>query len=99
MNKSVSVYAIPGIKSSGFKSDINLVLEKFCSANEISVFRIRDKGRETKDVAIRQSFCLWASKNTDLSSGEIGKIINRGHATVLHSVKTANNRLATNDLQ
>lgn len=47
---------------------------------------LRSKRRDRKLVEGRQMFCLLARRHTTESSVEIGKAINRDHATVLYSV-------------
>ena len=52
---------------------------------------IMSKKRDRKLVEARQMFCLLARKHTSESSVEIGRTINRDHATVLYSISTMDN--------
>ena len=52
---------------------------------------IVSKKRDRKLVEARQMFCLLARKHTIESSVDIGKTINRDHATVLYSISTMDN--------
>ena len=44
-------------------------------------------------VKARQMYCYLCKKYTDFSLCKISKIINRDHATVIHSVKKINNQI------
>lgn len=80
------------------KPYVERVLEKFCKANGQTENQIKGERKFRELVAVRQSFCKWATENTSLTLSKIGSLINNDHATVLYGAKTANNRLEVNDL-
>lgn len=55
---------------------------------KVSKEEMMSKKRDRRLVEARQMFCLLARRHTNESSVEIGKTINRDHATVLYSVST-----------
>ncbi len=66
---------------------------------DIPVESITGKSRKRNIVIARQLGIYFSKKMTDLSLKEIGrKFGNRDHATVLHSIKTVNNLLDTDNL-
>lgn len=98
--QNISPYVMPGLKGKvkiEFKTFEERVLESFCAINLCTLEQIKSKRRFRKLVAIRQSFSLWARENTKLSLEEIGNIICNGHVTIMHSIKTANDRIDVND--
>jgi hypothetical protein len=52
--------------------------------------KIDVKSRLRHLVEARHIYCLIARKHTEYSLAEIGKVINRDHACVLHSIRRAN---------
>ena len=64
----------------------DLIFKAIRKEMKVSKEEIMSKKRDRKLVEARQMFCLLARKHTNESSGEIGKAINRDHATVLYSV-------------
>jgi chromosomal replication initiation ATPase DnaA len=89
--KKINVYVYPGLNmiSSGTITD---KLESICKANDITIEQIKSPSRKFLLVAVRQSFCLRAKKKTTLSLNQIGSLIDRNHATVIHSIKMAKSR-------
>ena len=52
-----------------------------------------DRSRDWDKVAVRQMACLFLRENTTFSLHKIAKVIGRDHATVVHSVKCARDRV------
>ena len=52
---------------------------------------IISRKRDRRLVEARQMFCLLAREHTGESSVDIGRAINRDHATVLYSISSMNN--------
>jgi len=52
-----------------------------------------DKSRDWDKVAVRQMACLFLRENTTFSLHKIAKIIGRDHATVVHSINCARDRM------
>jgi len=66
----------------------DLIFKAIRKEMKVNKEEIMSKKRDRKLVEARQMFCLLARRHTNESSVEIGKIINRDHATVLYSVST-----------
>ena len=67
---------------------------KFVSDHlRISTDEMRGKARWRAIVEARQIFCYICRKLLPLSLRQIGNVINKDHATVLHSVKAIENRI------
>lgn len=56
---------------------------------------LAQKCRKREIVEIRQIFCYFSREWSNVSLAKIGKLINRDHATVLHSHKQVKNLLET----
>lgn len=70
---------------------VNIITKKFGIFEE----ELFSKKRDREIVEPRQLITYMIKKETELSLAQIGMIINRDHATVLHSVKAWNNLLDT----
>lgn len=55
--------------------------------NDIWGVDIADKNRRIKSVVARTVYCYIARKQQYYSYSQIGKVINRDHATVIHAVR------------
>tara|TARA_Y100000593_G_scaffold32601_1_gene64282 strand:- start:723 stop:1124 length:402 start_codon:yes stop_codon:yes gene_type:complete len=66
----------------------DLIFKAIRKEMKVSKEEIMSKKRDRKLVEARQMFCLLARKHTNESSVDIGKAINRDHATVLYSIST-----------
>ena len=64
----------------------DLIFKAIRKEMKVTREELRSKKRDRKLVEARQMFCLLARRHTNESSVEIGKTINRDHATVLYSV-------------
>lgn len=64
----------------------DLIFKAIRKEMKVTKEELRSKKRDRKLVEARQMFCLLARRHTNESSVEIGKTINRDHATVLYSV-------------
>ena len=58
---------------------------------EVTHIDIQTKGRRRDQADLIKIFCKHSRDNLKLSSGRIGKFLNRDHATVLHACRTYNN--------
>ena len=72
----------------------DLIFKAIRKEMKVSKEEIMSKKRDRKLVEARQMFCLLARRHTNESSVEIGKIINRDHATVLYSVASMDSLLS-----
>jgi chromosomal replication initiation ATPase DnaA len=89
--KSVSFYVYPGLKMIP-NGTISEKLIAICKANDVTIEEIKSSSRKYRLVAVRQSFCFLSKKKTTLSLNQIGSLIDRNHATVIHSIKMTKNR-------
>ena len=64
----------------------DLIFKAIRKEMKVTRDELKSKRRDRKLVEGRQMFCLLARRHTTESSVEIGKAINRDHATVLYSV-------------
>lgn len=64
------------------------ILKIVCNYYRVNRFDISSKSRSRKFIPARQMYCYLSKKITSESLGKIGFIINRDHATVLHSFKS-----------
>lgn len=76
--------------------DLFEILSKVSTSTMISIEKMRSKRRNRPIVEARQIFCKIAKEETYYTLDEIGSIINKDHATVIHSCRTAKNLIKTN---
>ncbi len=75
---------------------IEMIMDATCSYFNVSQEDVMSKTRKANIVMVRQLAMYFASRLTKLSTNKIGLYIGgRNHATVLHSVKQIQDRLAT----
>jgi len=75
---------------------IEMIVDKTCNYFEINEEDVMSKSRKANIVEVRQLIMYLASKNTKLTASKIGLHIGgRNHATVIHSIKQIQDRLAT----
>tara|TARA_R100001510_G_C7491292_1_gene98992 strand:+ start:77 stop:499 length:423 start_codon:yes stop_codon:yes gene_type:complete len=76
----------------------NVALNSCSDSFGVTSEEIISRTREQNVVFARHAFCLMVRKFTRLPLREIGELIGgRDHATVLHSVKTAENLIEYDD--
>jgi len=75
--------------SKQYKYSLEYILEKVSKATKISVEALKTKSHKRENTEARQAYFLLAMKLTSKSLTEIGAIIPRDHATVLHAKKNA----------
>ncbi len=76
----------------------NKILEIIAVHNRITVSDLRRKDKGAKEeilVEARQLACFFLREKLDLSLPQIGKIVNRNHATVLYSIRKVQDFLET----
>jgi hypothetical protein len=87
-----------------FKKEINIevardydnlsltgILKIVSDKTKISIESITGRNRKREIVEARQFYCKYARGHTKHSLQQIGNIINKDHATVLHGIRTVNN--------
>ncbi len=80
------------IKPSEF---LDRAMKLICQQKSVSEQDVMGKSRKHSIVMSRHQFAYIARTKTDLSLSFIGALINRDHATILHSCRTFQNLLDT----
>jgi len=62
------------------------IADSICMVHQITRNQLSGFSRSPRFVLPRQQFCYWARSLTAFSTVQIGKVINRDHTTVLHSI-------------
>lgn len=76
------------------KITLDMIIESTCEYFDIKQDEIYGKSRKSNVVLVRQMSMYLAQKHTKMTASKIGVLIgNRNHATVIHSVKTIDERL------
>jgi chromosomal replication initiator protein len=70
-----------------------MVCEMVSSEFKVSVADLQSKSRKKSITMPRQIAMYLSRKHTDDSLADIGRLFNRDHSTVLHSIKVVSNRL------
>ena len=74
-----------------------LVINQVCKFYSVDEPTLRGTQRNRGTVEARQVAVYLMRKLTNLSSTEIGEVLNKDHATILYSVKQVEQKLAKND--
>lgn len=77
---------------------VNIIIGAVCIIFGVSFESIKSNIRVRHIVEARQVLQYFLRKYTRLSLYEIGRITNKNHTTVLHSIKTVNNLKETDKL-
>lgn len=72
-------------------------LSEFCKIIGTSEELIRSKSRKQSLVNLRQIYCFICREKYHMKLEDIAKIINRTHATVIHSVNNIKDFLSIKD--
>jgi chromosomal replication initiator protein len=102
----ISPYVFPGLidlKKESRKIRIerglkyaNTIIRSICFDRNITKTEISSKSRLKEICEARQLSIYFIRKNTELPLKEIGKLFNRDHATVMHSIQSIENQLSYN---
>jgi len=82
-----------GLENNHNNPAISSIVNSVVNVTGIEFIKIQSVTRKREILYARHLFCYFARKRTKLSLQEIGNILNRDHATVLHSVKTVKDLL------
>lgn len=77
------------------KSPLEYILAAIEMSTDITVVQVKGKTRKRAVSEARHCFCFLAQKYTMLPLEVIGEHINRHHSTVIHSIRTAEALLET----
>jgi len=77
----VTDYSIEGLKAQN-------IMREVCATMGVTIDQIKGRRRLREYVEARHVFCYLCREHTILPLQKIGAMINRDHATVMHSHKT-----------
>ena len=82
---------IARLERQGGQSELYVILNKVCAHLGVNKEALAGKfqGRELSDA--RHIYFYIAKKNTSKTLVDIGEVLNRNHATVIHAIKKVNN--------
>lgn len=95
--------AIPGLKN---RSQLNqrskfanseIIIEIVLNHFKLTFNQVLEKNRRFEVRYPRQIIMYFLLKNTSMTFNAIGKLFNRDHSTVIHSVNTIQNLIDTED--
>lgn len=78
---------------------INLFLLDVCRYFKIELNELLYKGRDAEYVFPRQCAAYVLHKYTDISTGKLGKKLNKDHSFVWHSSNVINNYIDTDEIK
>jgi chromosomal replication initiator protein len=73
------------------------ILNEVCQLTGTKPDDIKSKSRKQETVIVRQVYCYVAREITGETMEKIGNVINREHATVVHSCKVVGDAVAVGD--
>ena len=85
--KKMHPFMFVGLENNERNPSINSIVNSIVKETGIEFSKIQSRTRKRDILYARHLFCFFARKRTEMSYDAIGGIINRNHATVLHSVK------------
>ena len=86
----ISPYIYPGLESSTVlktETFLKKVMDVICEQKHIHEFEVLSKSRAKPLVMARHQITFILRKKTKMSSTFIGTLLNKDHATILHSIK------------
>jgi chromosomal replication initiation ATPase DnaA len=89
------IYATTAVQEKQYLSKPEVVLMAVCRLTGVSPEDVKSKSRRLDVVIVRQVYCYAARELTGASMKGIGEVVNRDHATVIHSYRVVQNMLAT----
>jgi chromosomal replication initiation ATPase DnaA len=72
---------------SGYKDELDLLLEMVSAYSRIPLNAMKSKCRKREIVEARQAYFNMAFQHTDNSKCQIGRKVNKDHATVIHGIE------------
>jgi chromosomal replication initiation ATPase DnaA len=75
---------------------IRIILNTVCYGYEIKPIAIKGKNRQSNIREARQLVAYFVREYTGLSFPKVGFVINRDHATVMHSIKVVKSEIEFN---
>jgi chromosomal replication initiator protein len=91
--KKMHPFMFVGLENNHNNPAISSIVNSVVNVTGIEFIKIQSVTRKREILYARHLFCYFARKRTKLSLQEIGNILNRDHATVLHSVRTVKDLL------
>ena len=94
----INPYIFPGLERvMGIANDLDAILSIICRASGVAKEDILSKSRKREVVAARQAYCYYAKQRTNHSLLVIGDLVDRDHATVIHSINKIEDLIDTKD--
>tara|TARA_R110001599_G_scaffold342150_1_gene563638 strand:- start:225 stop:617 length:393 start_codon:yes stop_codon:yes gene_type:complete len=81
------------------KLDLNIILRDCCAYYEQDIEDVRSKSRIRELIEVRQMYCYIAKFKHKHKLVPIAELINRNHASVLHSAKAIDIQLSINNIE
>jgi hypothetical protein len=85
-------YATPNTE----RAKVKRIIRETAERHGLRAWDITGPGRFANYVAARMEACWLAALETDVSLNEIGRLLDKDHTTVIHAVRTMNDRMGTN---
>ncbi len=96
-NKNCNFWIVPGLdEEHTYLSDLDFAIKTINKTKEIFGLDILEKTRKRDYADLRMITAYLIKTHTKLSLGQIGKMMNKDHATILHYCKTTESLLKTN---
>lgn len=90
---------IPGIVVQSAPTLIDTYTGFVLSEMGVTIEELKGRSRKLRIVFARQilSYLLYTSPNSNLSLASVGKMLNRDHTSIVHSVKVVADRVSIDD--
>ena len=92
--KKMHPFMFVGLENNNNNPSINSIVSAVVKVTGVEFNKVQSSSRRRNFVNARHLFCYFARKRTKLSFQEIGGIINRDHATIIHSVRNVEDLLS-----
>lgn len=86
---------IPGLPINGRQYKYDMIVEAVCAEFRVTVDQLKHRSRKRPVVEARQALCYTLRYKLGYGIVRIGDIINRDHTTVIHSCRTMQNLIET----
>lgn len=102
MNQRISYYALPGLKPQKRVAKVDIiqqekVIEVVCDHFGTTMEKLQRNNRYAETVLARSTLIHFLHLYTSLNKAQIGRLLKKNHTTVIHSLKSFENRIDVED--
>lgn len=87
IKKRKETQLVRNLVDGGYVVELEYILDEVCKYLELNVDRIKSNGRQAQNVKARFYYFYLARQHTNYSFANVGSIVGKDHASVMHGCK------------